>query len=190
MRTHLITEYKDIVMLGKVFAKGGISCLYGESGLGKTISTIKALNEEDIVPILLDFDNNNSPEQNGCNYEHIDGWKFMESFKDPEIATTIPRDVVIVIDTWAMFANYIDTLEDLRQDNTIIIIGHVLDIATKQDIPDFPTEFINHCQAKLFMSYDKGSSVKGKIRMPGPVLEVKKLRGYKGDKYIRNWMRN
>ena len=194
MLKHTITTYKEISMVGNVFRKGGINCLYGESGLGKTISSIKALNAEGIVPILLDFDDNDSPEENNCEFTAVDGWEFMKDYNDPEVAVTIPKDMVIIIDTWHLFNDYYrldpELLTNLAEDNTIIIIGHIVDIATKRDIPDIPSEFINHCHAKLFLSYDKGSTTKGKERAPGHVLEVKKLRGYKGDKFIPNWMRS
>ena len=194
MLKHTITNYKEITMIGGVFKEGGINCLYGQSGVGKTISAIKAINSDGIIPILLDFDNNNSPEQNNCNFIHIDGFAFVKAYIDPLIAIIIPTNSVIVIDTWHMFNQfYITTpnlLKDLCESNTIVIIGHVVDIATKQDIPDIPTEFINHCDAKLFLSYDSGSSAKGRERPAGPVLEVKKLRGYQGPKYVHNWMRS
>jgi len=194
MLKHTITTYKEINMIGGVFRQGGINCIYGASGMGKTISSIKALNQDGIIPILLDFDDNDSAEQNECQFKHVEGWDFMKAYKDPETATTIPRGEVIVIDTWHLFSDFYnedpELLANLADGNTIIIIGHIVDIATKQDIPDIPSEFINHCHAKLFLSFDKGSSAKGKERLPGPVLEVKKLRGYKGPKLIRNWMRS
>ena len=62
-------------MLADVFRKNKINLLYGESGSGKTISTIKALNKEGIEPLLFDFDDNDSPMVNNCSYLHIDGYK-------------------------------------------------------------------------------------------------------------------
>ena len=60
-------------MIANVFRKNGINLVYGASGLGKTVSSIKAINAEGIVPLLLDFDNNMSPENNKCEYVHING---------------------------------------------------------------------------------------------------------------------
>lgn len=181
-------------MIGRVFRKQGINFIFGQSGLGKTVSSIKAINEDEITPILLDFDGNNSPEQNNCKFIHIDGWAFMKSYKDPEVATSIPTGQVIVIDTWHMFSEFYyedsNLLPNLAEGNTIVIIGHVLDLATRQDIPDAKAEFVNHCDSKLYLSYDRGSTVKGKERPAGPVLEIKKLRGYSGPMQILNWMRS
>lgn len=193
MLQHTITEYGEVIMLAHVFRRGGVNVVYGQSGIGKTISTIKALNTDGFTPILLDFDDNNSPEQNKCEFVHVNGWDFMKSYNDPAIATIIPINTIIVIDTWHMFNQFYsvnpEILQDLAEENTIIIIGHVVDLATRQDIPDIPTEFVNHCDAKLFLSYDNGSSVKGRERPAGTVLEVKKLRGYSGPKHIFNWAR-
>ena len=194
MLNHVIKHYEGIVMLGKVFKYRGINCIYGSSGLGKTVSTVKALNEDDITPILLDFDNNNSPEENGCNYIHVDGKRFMASYSVNE--AVIPRDRVIIIDTWAMFESYLKVpsndklLEDLSKDNTIIIIAHNKDIASKRDIPDVPDELINHWDSKLFLWFDEGSKTKSNPRPPSYNLTVMKLRSYKGERVLIDWMRD
>lgn len=73
MLNFIQTDYKETTMIGNVFRQGGLNILYGESGLGKTVSSIKALNLDGITPILLDFDSNDSPEQNDCEYTHVDG---------------------------------------------------------------------------------------------------------------------
>lgn len=191
MLTHKITIYKEIVLLGQVFRKGGINCIYGESGNGKTVSSIKAVNKDVITPILLDFDSNDSPEQNNCEYIHIDGISFMKKYSSQD--TVIPRDQVIIIDTWALFYPYLETypdlLNDLHKDNTIIVVAHNKDIATKKDIPDVESELINHWSSKLWLWFDEGSSAKSNPRAPSFNLTIKKLRGYKGQRTIVNWMR-
>jgi hypothetical protein len=200
MLSNIITEYKEIIMLGKVFKKDGINCVYGESGLGKTVSTIKALNEDGITPILLDFDGNDSQEANECKYIHIDGVKFVAKYMVKEV--TIPKNVVIVIDTWALFEPYYeankDLLDDLHKSNTLIIVAHNKDIATKKDIPAVPEVLINHWDAKLFLSFSNGTkdkAAKGNLPMvkgipSGSNLTVMKLRSYKGPRVIPNWMRD
>ncbi len=176
-------------MLGKVFVKHGINLVYGESGFGKTVSTIKALNREDITPILLDFDNNLSPSQNECQYTHIDGPSYLK-----DKSCCIPNDKVIIVDTWQMFIVNGGSIKELHKirdaNNTVIIIAHNKAIATKQDIPDIDPRYVNHFDSKLYLSYDKGSSVKSKLRPPSFDLTVLKLRGYKGDRVIVNWMRD
>ena len=57
-------------MIAEVFRKNGINLVYGASGLGKTVSSVKAINSNGIKPILLDFDNNMSPEKNNC-YRYV-----------------------------------------------------------------------------------------------------------------------
>ena len=184
-----ITIYKDRVMLGKVFKEGGINLIYGESGTGKTVSTIKALNEEDIIPILLDYDGNDSPKDNECEYIHIDGVKYLK-----DIESTIPTGKVIVIDTWQMLITNgggIKTIEAICEaGNTVILIAHNKAIATKQDIPDIDPRYSNHFSSKLFIEFDKGSKTKTNTRAPSYNLIVLKLRGYKGDRVLYNWMRD
>lgn len=200
MLSNIITEYKEIIMLGKVFKKGGINCIFGESGLGKTVSTIKALNEDGITPILLDFDGNDSQEANDCKYTHVDGVKFVAKYMIKE--ATIPENVVIVIDTWTLFEPYYNThkdlLDDLHKENTLIIVAHNKDIATKKDIPVVPEELINHWDAKLYLSFSNGTkgkagtSTKPEVKAipSGSNLTVMKLRSYKGPRVIHNWMRD
>jgi len=189
MLKHKITNYKDIVMVGKVFKQGGINLLYGESGLGKTVSTIKALNDDEIEPILLDFDENLSPEQSDCKFIHIDGNKFM---KDEE--AIVPENQTIIVDTWQIYSLCGGSYELLARmksnSNTVIVIAHNKDIATKTDIPDIDSRIANHMDAKLFMEYDKGNKSKTNNRDEGPKLTVKKLRGYTGSRTIYNWMRD
>lgn len=178
-------------MLGKVFKKDGINLIYGESGSGKTVSTIKALNEDGIIPILLDFDNNLNPDKLGIKYIHIDGLKAMSALT--ENAATAISDSVIIIDTWQLFVTNGYGIADAKKlqqhNNTIIIIAHNKDIATKTDIPDMDPKIVNHLDSKLYLEYDKGSTTKTNPRPEGYNLVVKKLRGYQGSRTIQSWMR-
>ena len=176
-------------MLGKVFKKNGINLVYGASGIGKTVSTVKSLNEEGIVPILLDFDGNESPKENGCDYIHVDGVLYLR-----DTGSVIPTDTVIIIDTWQMLLTNTGSIKDVfamrDAGNTIIVIAHNKDIATRQDIPDMDNKFYNHFDSKLFLEYDKGSSTKSNPRAASYNLTVMKLRGYKGKRTLINWMRS
>lgn len=195
MLSFIIKEYPEVTFVGKVFRKYKINCIYGKSGIGKTISTIKALNEEGIEPILLDFDDNDSPKVNECNYVHVDGEGFIQAYKKKQ-NIVIPKEQVIIIDTWAMFTKSLDDcnmekiLDELKYKNTLIVIAHSKDLATKDDIADVPEELLNHFEGKMFLYYDKGSSRSSTKRLPAYILEIKKLRGYKGNRKIVNWMRD
>jgi len=172
-------------MLGKVFRKDDINLLFGESGVGKTISSIKALNKEGITPILLDFDYNDSQESNNCEYIHIDGYQFIEDKK-----SNIPSNEVIVVDTWQTFLDAggdIKILNSIRDNNnTVILIAHNKAIATKQDIPDIDAKYANHFGSKLWLEriYSK------KENKVHSILHVKKCRGYKGSPVINDWQRD
>lgn len=172
----VITSYKEVEMLGEVFVKDGVNFIYGESGVGKTVSTIKALNSSGIKPILLDYDNNLSPEVNKCDYVHIDGNRVNKD------ESTLVEGSVVVIDTYYKMDK--ELMEKLAQSNTVIIVGHNKNIATKRDIPDAPDEFVNHCDSKLFLAREV--SKKEGISYN---LYVMKCRGYDGSMVISNWMR-
>jgi len=200
-------------MIGKVFVKNKVNFLYGESGLGKTISTIKALNEENICPILFDLDDNLNPETMGIEAIHVDGERFLrhlhqydslkEGDRNEKDKVSVPDDSVIIVDTYKKLEPWIKKFKDdfstdivellnARHRNcTLIIIGHNVDIATKKDIPDAPSEFVNHCASKLFLSMVKYTDMidKKKIVSSEPTLKILKLRNYDGDRSIRNWMR-
>ena len=189
-----ITDYKEYIMIGKVFVSNGLNLVYGASGTGKTISTIKALNEEGITPYLLDFDDNLSPEASNCNFYHVNGSAMFES-KESLTSATIPTNSVIVVDTWQLFmtnGGHIDILREWadKYNNTIIIIAHNKDLATRTDLPDMDSRIANHMSSKLFLEYDKGSKTKTNPRPEGTNLTVLKLRGYKGPRTIYNWMRD
>jgi len=180
-----IKEYEEIIMIGKVFRKNGINMIYGESGVGKTISTVKALNTDSIVPILLDFDNNDSPDSQEVQFVHIDGDKYIKNID----TSRTPTGEVIIIDTWQMFINSGGDMDIvnriLHAGNTVIIIAHSKDIATKRDIPDIEEKYSNNFSGKLYLEHIKGTS-----RTPEAYnLVIKKLRGYVGAKTIENWMR-
>jgi len=55
MKHFIVKKYKGTIMLGGVFRENKINLLYGESGVGKTISTIKALNKDNIIPMFVVF---------------------------------------------------------------------------------------------------------------------------------------
>ncbi len=169
-------------MLAQVFRQNKINLLYGESGCGKTVSAIKALNAEGIEPILFDLDDNDSPAQNQCSYLHIDGYKALANK-----TITMPIDRVIIVDTWHMFESAggtIAKLELMAENNTVILIDHNKDIATKKDIPMMSEELVNHLGSKLWLERTY-STTKGTHHN----LHIKKCRGYQGGSPIVEWMR-
>jgi len=173
--------YEETIMLAQVFRKNKVNLLYGESGCGKTVSAIKALNNEGIEPILFDFDDNDSPEQNECSYLHIDGYK---ALADKNM--TIPVDKVIIVDTWHTFKSAggeISLLDRMAEHNTVIIIDHNRDLSGKRDIPMMDEALVNHLGSKLWLerSMNKAGTHHN--------LHIKKCRGYKGGTPIANWMR-
>jgi len=189
MLKHEITTYEEVIMIAQVFRKNGINLVYGASGLGKTVSSVKAVNLEGIKPILLDFDNNMSPEKNQCEYVHVNGPDFMKEYLAGNSSVKLPTDRVIIIDTWATFEANEGTIDHLKEfakaGNTIIIIAHNLDLATRRDIPDMPAVIVNHIDSKLYLDH----KYEAKTGNNNYNLHVMKCRGYQGSRIIENWMR-
>ena len=71
-------ELKAPETITDVIAKGK-TLIYGNSGAGKTYSTVKHLNKNKIIPILLDFDNN--PKIDDLEFSAIDGGVFVNQFR-------------------------------------------------------------------------------------------------------------
>jgi len=188
-----ITNYKEYIMVGNVFVKNGLNLIYGASGLGKTFSTIKALNEDNITPYLIDFDNNLSPETTGLEFVHLDGVEILKLHKEDTEGIDIPDNGVFIVDTWQLFIDAGGTIDFLKEiaklGNTVVIVAHNKDLATKQNIPDMDRRIANHMDSKLYLEYDKGSSTKTNPRPEGVNLHIEKLRNYAGDRIIPNWMR-
>lgn len=176
-------------MIAEVFRKNGINLVYGASGLGKTVSSVKAINSNGIKPILLDFDNNMSPEKNNCEYTHINGADFMKNYLNDSSSIILPKDQVIIVDTWATFEANEGTIDHLKEfvkaGNTVIIIAHNLDLATRRDIPDMPAVIVNHIDSKLYLEY----KYELKTGLSFYNLHIMKCRGYQGSRIIENWMR-
>lgn len=80
----LQTEYNRYLDINKDMitdlVDNGINLLYGESGVGKTYSMIKHLNQNNIKPILVDFDNNKKIDD--LDYYQIDGEFFVENYDE------------------------------------------------------------------------------------------------------------
>lgn len=197
-------EFPVIDIIGKVFPKGKIGLLYGESGIGKTTTAIKMLNSEGIEPILVDFDDNPSPADMKTNHIPIDGFKLINHDHN-EKKLDIPSDAVIIVDTYAYSrvasvvkdkdGNTIDRFEGFiaglnkSGSNTIIIVAHNKEYATEKSIPDADAIWVNHLGFKLWLHEDKvekpQDNLTGRIkRLPAVVLTIKKLRGYTGSRDI------
>jgi archaellum biogenesis ATPase FlaH len=192
------------MFIAKVFVKNKVNFLYGESGIGKTISTIKALNKDNITPYLIDFDDNPDPSNMGCKCELIDGNKLskelLKQIKENEVDMDLPEHSVLIIDTFSLAdyynskflkevkIDYIEALKKIEKNITIIIIGHIQEIATRRDLPDAPQKFVNHCASKLLLTYKNITIDREKYIVP--TLVIKKLRGYDGERELFNWMRD
>jgi len=177
MMSCIVTKRDTYKHIGKVFVQNGINYIFSESGLGKTLNTLLLLNNDDIEPILIDFDENQPFDKDyGLKVTMVDGPTVAKKYIEGKL--TIPKNQVIILDTWQMMLNYdltIDFANTLKSNNnTVIIIGHTKGIATKQDLPDMPNEIANHMHSKLYLFKRKRDVY----------LEVKKCRGYNKEREL------
>ena len=206
--TEFKTNAKAPELIANLYPKSRVSMLYGPSGVGKTVSGVKSLNVANIVPFVLDFDDNFPME--GVTAEYLDGKQFFEKFylnedisKADKIETV--KDKYFILDTWAMYESFINLLnaregknkydawfileEIARNSMGLCFIAHAKLYASRQDIPDINEMYTNHSAARFRLYYDKGTS-SGKAPRPASyVLAIEKLRGYNGPREIRDWMR-
>jgi len=194
MLSSIIKEYKEHVMIAEVFPENGISLVYGASGIGKTITTIKQLNAVGIKPIHFDLDSNIDPKELGIDVLHVDGNDIIRRMIEDE-PIALPTDSVVILDTWQLLSTVFGTEDDamryakkLRDNgNTIIIIGHENKHKNDRDNPDMSPEYANHLDAKLWFHLGRKITT-GKDKSPETYnLKVVKLRGYRGEPIIYGW---
>jgi len=211
-------ELEDILMnsndkyelLGNLIPKGKITLLHGASGSGKTYSLLKFLNSNYIEPYFIDFDDN-TIYKDKFKFIHIDGYKLVNHLFNKESIndlSNILRNKVVVIDTYALANNAIRAKKEEYNidinygvDNlcktlqsfevTVIILAHTKYYAGKQQEPDCSFVFANHVACRLHLvNIEKiDSRTKDKQIKRTSYLEIEKLRGYDGERIIKDWMR-
>jgi len=202
MQEFIKTEYPMQEIIGRVFAKGTIGMVYAESGIGKTTTTINFLNEDGITPILVDFDDNPSPTDMDTTHTVIDGYQLskhmlQEDARDIDVGT----GKVYIVDTYAhsraayttsegfdAFEPFLELL-NAGGSNTVIVIAHAKELATRKDLADVEEVWGNHLGFKVFIKEQLVALPnEPKVKKPAAILVVKKLRGYKGprDIFIRH----
>jgi len=194
------------IMLTDLIEEKKITLIHGESGNGKSVWIVKHLNDKGIIPIIIDFDDNEVEEFESMNIkaELLDGDRFIETMisdsKDKEELVKEIDGKVLVFDTWSL---YVDTLKySVEQSNneikiklkeeyaklmldklteigaTIIIIAHTKPYSGKEDMPDMDPEIYRHIKGRLHI---RKSTLKTKVEYH---LIVEKVRGYKGETII------
>ena len=198
----LYEKGKVMETIGDLIPLNKITLLHGRSGCGKTTSVLKYLIEHDITPVFLDFDTNDGIEDSLDEMVHIDGFKFWDNFMECYNQDTKSELVeqlaskVFVIDTYAMANNYISTSTENRYNiqslctflveanSTVVVTAHTVYYSGKDHEPDVDTVWANHLGCKLHLRKD---ILKTKTNV---YLEVEKLRGYKGNDIVPDWMRS
>lgn len=183
-------ESKD--MLTNIIEKNKITLVHGESGSGKTIFAIKHLNEFDIEPILVDFDDNTQAElkEVGVKALIVDGHPFMTELLDLTNGEELRKELngsVLIIDTWSLFYKELEISEDdalklleklTEVGLTIIVASHTTIYSGKEDSPDVSPFVYRHIKSRFYI---RRTTLKSKIEYD---LIIEKSRGYKGPKII------
>ena len=189
-----IHEYKkkehQKMMLTPLIEESKITLLHGESGSGKTMFAIKHLNKNNIIPLLIDFDDNEDDElkELGLKAENIDGEMFADDLMNKHSDKKILKDLVLIIDTWTLFCRYIgkeeidaiSILHKLSEEHsaTIIILSHTVAFSGKEDKPDMDNNVYRHIKSRLYI---RRTTLKSSIEYD---LIIEKLRGYNGTKLL------
>ena len=136
------------VELVGLMEKGGVGLLYGESGLGKTVFAIKhACKHFGNQVALIDFDDNPRVDiLDDVEYLHIDGKMLIDRLDDIDI----PDGYVMIVDTYRMLEQTAGSVGDVIEllnksgSNTVIVIAHSKDLATRRDLADVDEVWKNH----------------------------------------------
>lgn len=185
------SEAKD--MLTSLIEKNKLALVHGESGSGKTVFAIKHLNENNITPILVDFDDNSNEEmdKNEINATIVDGYTFMHEMLDIEHGRELRESIkgsCLIIDTWTLFCKEMDYDEHQAKDMleilskagfTIIILAHTKPFSGKEDVPDMDGKVYRHIKSRFYI---RRTTLKSQIDYD---LLIEKARGYKGSKIIK-----
>ena len=187
--------YKDVLnkykkndgaknMLTPLVEENKILLIHGESGAGKTVYAIKHLNENGIIPLLLDLDDNEAEELEslGCKCDMVDGYAMIEAMEDEDVDAL--KGKVVIIDTWTLFWSEIgdETLAHQVLKNmcakgvTVIVAAHTTPYSGKEDKPQMLDEIYRHIKGRLYV---RKTTLKNMVEYH---LLVEKVRGYKGTK--------
>lgn len=103
-----------------------------------------------------------------------------------------PKNEILIIDTCAKALRRFKDIDSfdlfvnklLGLGNDVILIAHTKRYLN-DEVPDMDEEFVNHCDCRLHLVLNK-SITKGTSTV---YLDIRKLRGYKGETIIKNWER-
>ncbi len=185
LENYLYKNKVPLQLIGDLIPRNKTTLLHGRSGCGKTFSILKFFKKENIVPILLDFDDNDTTP----DITHVDGDKFIEALSLDSSLYSELKGQIIIIDTYvtasASFKKHLDcTVKEFVDslDATIIVVAHTVYYSGKPAEASVPFEFANHVSCRLHLHNDV------KMTKINDYLEIEKLRGI-GSFNIHNWMR-
>lgn len=189
---------EEINMLTPYISENDTALIYGQSGSGKTQFIVNHLNENNIVPILIDFDNNQTSHFKAVNQKSevliVEGVDFLSAIlkKSNSQLRQDLKGKVLILDTWVLINVWFNergtplteqqvykklkTLKDNIEDCTIIIIAHADCFGSKEDKPEMDSAVYNHIDTRLNIKVHTTTTKRTYT------LFVEKVRGYTGEK--------
>jgi len=199
-----------IERLGKVFPKGRLTLVGGLPGSGKTHSTIKLLNDDDIEPIYFNLDHTALEEDlKAHQFDEDVMYDFLyniDSLEDIE-------NQVIIIDTYIRFVEILKSVivtkneeegtkikindeyivkifEDIcsKYNITLIIIGHTQEYVGANNIFKDNETLVRNCFEYIYIDKIKNTETDRKTKEKKTtitrILNVNKARAFKGNVVI------
>jgi len=190
----------NYTFIGGIIPKNEVTLIVGLPGTGKTYTTIKFLNSEDIIPIVANLD-----------YSPIDGLLANQYGEELVIAALKEnnisglKDKVVIFDTYQRLSEILEidetrksketlakALEDLAHSHqcTVIIICHPEDYVGKDGVFKDNKYLARNCAEYIYMDSIIPRGKSGETKDITHKTIVKKGRGSGGERVITNWMRD
>lgn len=186
---------EPLEVLADVFPVNSLTLLHGIQGCGKSYSTIKALNSDNITPLYIAVENTTGLDELKLDYISPEILKVMIEKKDIEEI----EGRVVIIDTYTRLHGalsgklkdneIVDMLEGFidKYSITLIVIGHTRAFVGKDGIFDDNKFLPRNCTEELFLEKAVYKATKAQPARIEYNLHVNKGRGRGGSRIIPNW---
>jgi len=189
----------NYTFIGGIIPKNEVTLIVGLPGSGKTYTTIKFLNQQNIIPIVANLDY--SP-INGLLANQYGEELVIAALKEDAIEGI--QDKVIIFDTYQRVSEILDVEEDKKSKEkvakafenlahkhqcTVIVICHPEDYVGKDGVFKDNKYLARNCAEYIYID---SILPRGKTGTTEDIMHktvIKKGRGAGGERVIDNWMR-
>ena len=190
----------NYTFIGGIIPENEVTLVVGLPGSGKTFTTIKFLNSQNIIPIIANLD-----------YSPIDGL-LADQYGD-ELVEACLRDnaiegitgKVVIFDTYQRISELLDIDEDKKAKEalakklenlahnhkcTVIVVCHPEDYVGKDGVFKDNKYLARNCAEYIYMDSILPRGANGTTANIAHKTVIKKGRGSGGERIIDNWMRS